>query len=73
LCALGIKWHEKVHALTGIGVERGKERRVGDVQIGLVKRDLCRVLGKGLGQAVALELLPAFGTKRFMLPDQRID
>ena len=60
LCALGVERHEEVQTLAGIGVQCGEERGIGDVEIGLVERDLCGVLRKSFLESVALELLASF-------------
>jgi hypothetical protein len=73
LRALGIERHEEVQPLTRVGVGDGEQRRVGDVEIGLIKRDLCSVMRKGLRQSVALNRFPVLGVDCFMLPDRGIN
>ena len=46
LCALGVEGHKKMEMLASIGIERGEQRRVGHIEIGLVERYLCGVARK---------------------------
>ena len=59
LCTLGVERHEEVQTLAGVGVQCGEQRGIGDVEIGLIERDLCGVLRKSFLKSVALDRAPA--------------
>ena len=71
LCALGVERHEEMQTLAGVGVQRGEERGVGVVEVGLIERDLCGVLRKGFLESVALDRAPVLGVERLVLPQTR--
>ena len=50
-----------MQALAGVGVDDGEQRGIGDVEIGLIERDLCRVDLVKPGETVALDGAPALG------------
>src|SRR5262245_34035235 len=70
---LSVERYGEVQLLTGVGVDRGEQRGVGDVEISLIERDLRRVLREGLLESVALERAPVLGIDCFAFPHERID
>ena len=56
-------------ALAGVGIDHAEQRRVGDVQISLIDRDLRRIGRIEPGQSITLDGFPALGVETFMFPD----
>ena len=68
LRALGIERDEEMQPLAGIGVGRGKERGIGNVEIRLIQRYLRGVLREYPFESVALGRLPVFAVDGLVLP-----
>src|SRR5262249_42178894 len=64
---LGVVRNGEKQNLAGVGVDRGKQRRVAQVKVSLVKRDLRGILWESL-KSVTLERAPALVAKRFVFP-----
>ena len=60
-------------ATAGICVRNGEQCGIGDIQVRLVKRDLCEVVGVFLFEPVTLDFTVARGLQTFVFPDQWID
>ena len=73
LCQHRIERHQEVQALAGVGVDDGEQRGIGDVEIGLIERDLRGVDLVKPGQSVAFDGAPALGLQGLVFPDRRID
>src|SRR5262249_44707099 len=58
---LGIKRDKEMQPLAGVGVGRGEQRGIGDVEIRLIERHLRGVLREGLLESIALDGAPVFG------------
>ena len=57
-----------MQSLAGIGVGRGEQRGIGDVEIRLIERHLCGVLREDLLESVALDRAPVLGVDGLVLP-----
>src|SRR5262249_60214694 len=68
LRALGVEWHEEVQPLTGIGVCHREQRGVGNVEIGLIERNLYSVVRECLFQPVTFNCAPVLGVDCLWLP-----
>ena len=68
----GVERHELAVELHGVAVERGEERRVRQLEVGLVERDLRGVDRLREREAALHHVLPRRGAERLVLPERGI-
>src|SRR5215471_16883391 len=67
---LGVERHQQMQSFTRVSIDGCEDRRVLDnIKICLIDRDLCRVVGIGSFEPVALDVAPALAAERFVLPN----
>src|SRR5262249_41909006 len=73
LCALSIELDQKMQPFARVCIYGCEQCGVGDFEVGLVKRDLRRVLRESFFEAVALYCAPILGVDGLTLPHQRVN
>src|SRR5262249_5823130 len=73
LRTFGIERHEEVQPFTSVGIRHREQRGIGDIEIGLIERDLSEVFRIFLLQPIALELAPAGALYALVFPQKRVN
>src|SRR5262245_35915841 len=72
LRALGGERYPKMQLLAGVGVDRAEQRRIGQLEVGLIERDLGRVSREFSLKAITRERAVIFRVERLAFPNERV-